>query len=66
MCSRTWKQSVDIGVSAQLPIQREYGACEQCVVYACSLSDVSVIVCTDMANVYNRRRGGIKVSDCVS
>jgi len=66
MCSRTCRWSVAIGISAELPIIRECGACEQCVIYVCSLSDVSVIVCTDMANVYNRRRGGIKVSDCVS
>ena len=50
----------------QLPIIRECGACEQCVIYLCSLSDVSVIVCTDMENVYHRTNGRIKYSDCVS
>jgi len=60
MCSRTWRQSVAIGVSAYLPIIRECGACEQRVIYVCSLSDISVIVCTDMVNVYNRTSGGIK------
>jgi len=30
------------------------------VIYVCSLSDISVIVCTDMVNVYNRTSWGIK------
>jgi len=30
------------------------------VIYVCSLSNVSVIVCTGMKNVYNRRSGRIK------
>jgi len=30
------------------------------VIYVCSLSDVSVIMCTDMVNVYNCRSGRIK------
>jgi len=30
------------------------------VIYVCSLSDVSVIVCTDMVNVYNRASRRIK------
>ena len=50
----------------KLPIIRECGACEQCVIYVCSLSDVSLIVCTDMGNAYNCTSGRIKCSDCVS
>jgi len=34
--------------------------CEQLVIYVCSLSDVSVIVCTDMGNIYNCTSGRIK------
>ena len=66
MCSRTCRWSVAIGISAELPIIRECGACEQCVIYVCSLPDVSVIVCTDMENAYNCTSGKIKYSDCVS
>jgi len=39
MCSRTCRLSVATGVSAYLPIIREYGACEQRVIYVCSLSE---------------------------
>ena len=34
--------------------------CEQRVIYVCSLSDISVISCTDMENVYNCTNGRIK------
>jgi len=34
--------------------------CEQRVIYVCSLSDISVIMCTDTVNVYNRTSGRIK------
>ena len=30
------------------------------MIYVCRLSDISVIVCTDMVNVYNCTSGGIK------
>jgi len=64
MCSRTWRQSVAIDISAQLPIIRECGACEQRVIYVCSLIRISMIAYTDMKNVYNHTSGIIKGTNC--
>jgi len=60
MCSRMCRRPVAVGVSAELPIIRECGVHEQCVIYVCSLSDVSVIACADMENVYKHASRRLK------